>query len=90
MSKNIICLASGQPVEPAEVNPDGANLTLVNLLEGLLQEARTGEIKSLAYSAVRHDDGIATGWDAEGGVFMLLAAVTVLNGRINNHVQQAF
>jgi hypothetical protein len=42
---------------------------VVELLEGLLAQARSGELRALAYAAVRRDGTVASGWqkpDAPG------------------------
>lgn len=48
--------------------PEGEAVpNVVGLLESLLQRAKAGEIRAVAYAMVQHDASVATGWEKPGG-----------------------
>lgn len=56
---------------------------IVELLEGLLERARSGEIHALAYAAARGEgDGFSSGWEGNSGTRDALgAALSFLHHR---------
>ena len=60
-----------------EPNPE-----IVETLERLLDEARSGELRGIAYAACKVGDVTATGWDgSDGSRHPLSTAIAVLNSR---------
>lgn len=58
-------------------NPD-----IVETLERLLEQARSGELRGIAYAACKVGDVTATGWDgSDGSRHPLSTAIAVLNSR---------
>ncbi len=58
---------------------------LIKTLEGLLEQARTGELQALAYCTVRASGKIGTGWNGGAGTrFPLGSAVAILAVRYAN------
>lgn len=73
----------GQTVLPGEANDD-----LVETLEGLLAQAKSGELRALAYCTVRQNNVISTGWDGSDGTrYPLGSAVSILSVRYATALQ---
>jgi hypothetical protein len=79
-SSNVVSITGSRPAPSAEPTPE--NPEMVALLEGLLRKARDGSLKGVAVAAALENGKVTTGWAAGSHVFQVLAAVTVLNGRI--------
>jgi hypothetical protein len=77
---NVVSITGPRPAPSAEPTPE--NPEMVALLERLLRKARDGSLKGIAVAAALDDGKVSTGWAAGSHVFAVLAAVTVLNGRI--------
>lgn len=70
-------VAFGKSVPPGEPHAD-----LVQTLEELLEEAKSGELRGLAYCTVRVNSVVGTGWDgADGTRYPLGAALLILHNR---------
>lgn len=67
MSEKVIAFRENISI-PGNPFPD-----LVEILEGLLALARTGEIVGLAYVTARRDNLAATGWTGDAGTRNALA-----------------
>jgi hypothetical protein len=71
--------------EPIHGEPNG---DLVQTLEGLLEDARSGKLRALAYCTVRNTDLIGTGWDGSSGTrYPLGSAILILQSRYANGLQ---
>lgn len=75
MSKKIVGLVEGTNTAP--VNKD-----VVASLERLLEEAKRGEIQSLAYAAVKPCGDSVTGWNNRAHYHQLLGALLVVQNRM--------
>lgn len=64
-------LTFGKTVLPGEANPD-----IVEILEKLLEEAKSGELRGLAYCTVKLNNVLGTGWAGSDGTRYLLGAAT--------------
>jgi hypothetical protein len=70
-------LKFGKTVLPGEANDD-----LVETIEGLLAQAKSGELRALAYCTVRDNNVIGTGWDGSDGTrYPLGTAISILSVR---------
>lgn len=59
-----------------------ANPEIVETLERLLEEAKSGELRGIAYAACKVGDVTATGWNgSDGSRHPLSTAIAVLNSR---------
>lgn len=67
----------GNTVLPGEAHAD-----LVETLEGLLEQAKAGELRAMAYCTVRTGNVIGTGWDgADGTRHPMSGAIMILHSR---------
>ena len=81
MTENRVAALFGGPA-PADPVPD-----IVSLCERMLERAKTGELRALAFATVTRDAGgrIGSGWErADGERFNLAAAVMALHVRVSN------
>ncbi len=61
-------------------SPKGVvNTGLVEMLEGLLSRAKSGEIVGLAYAATNGQDTQWNGWDSGNHNLLLSSAIAILN-----------
>lgn len=74
MSKNVVALPGANPTKT--VNED-----LVQLLEGLVDRAKSGEIVGLAYAASNGDELSYNGWESGGHTLLLSSSIATLNAR---------
>lgn len=75
---NVIAL--GSTVLPGEPNPE-----IIEDLEGLLERARSGELRALAYTTLGAQNTIGTGWaGSDGSRYPLGAAIGMLFHRYNS------
>ncbi len=83
MTENVIALP-GNTVPLPTGEPYGE---LVEMLEGLLGDARSGRLVAFAYASVKRDLlSIGTAWLEPGNhSFPLMAAVSVLQHRVAEH-----
>jgi len=83
MAENVIALPGNTVPLPAG-EPYGK---LIEMLEGLLGDARSGRLVAFAYASVKHDPlSIGTAWIEPGNYsFPLMAAVSVLQYRVAGH-----
>lgn len=59
------------------------NAELVGMLEGILEEARTGEIRSAAVAAVKRSQTVSTGYNiGDASIFELIGALEHVKLRI--------
>lgn len=59
-----------------------ANPEIVETLERLLEEAKSGELRGIAYASCKVGDVTATGWNgSDGSRHPLSTAIAVLNSR---------
>lgn len=66
----------------AHLLPGECDQELIDAIESLLERAKRGEIKDLAWAGVTGNEYLVTGWDGSGGtVFSLGAAVMCLQSR---------
>jgi hypothetical protein len=75
MTMNVV--AFGNSIPPGDVNED-----LVETLQGLLDRAKSGDLRALAYATVSLQGFKGTGWDGSDGTRDPLAsAIMMLHGR---------
>lgn len=69
--------------------PGEADAELVEALESLVDRAKRGEIKAVAWAGVTGNDHLVTGWDGAGGtVFSLGSAVMCLQSRFADFIME--
>ena len=72
---NVIAFKDSIP--PGEPNPD-----MVETLEGLLADAKSGVLRGIAYATVREGDITGTGWDgSDGSKHWLSSAIMMMHHR---------
>ena len=60
-----------------------ANAELVKMLEGILEEARSGEIRAVAVASVKRSQTVATGYViGDASIFELIGAIEHVKLRI--------
>jgi hypothetical protein len=58
------------------------NPEIIEILEKLLEDARSGELRGIAYASCKVGDVTATGWNgSDGSRHPLSTAISVLNSR---------
>ena len=63
---------------------------IVETLERLLAEAKSGDLRGIAYAACKIGDVTATGWDgADGARHPLSTAIAVLSSRYSRALYEA-
>lgn len=64
-------------IPPGQPNPD-----MVETLEGLLEQAKSGELRGIAYATIRTGDVTGTGWEgSDGSRHWLSSAILMLHHR---------
>jgi hypothetical protein len=65
----------GTPIkgEPLVVEED-----VVAMLEGLLEEAKSGELRAIGYAAVYHNNDCKNEWEGDATIFSLYGAISLL------------
>jgi hypothetical protein len=79
MDMNKVVSLHGGPIGPA--GPSEPDETVIAVLEDLLERAKTGEIRSIAYAYLLPEYALGTGWvgaDQAGGGIALGFAVSAL------------
>jgi hypothetical protein len=80
---NVIKL--GQDVLPGEPSAD-----LIETVERLLEMAKSGHLRAIAYATVRENDVIGTGWDGVAGTrYSMGSAIMMLQGRYSEALLQS-
>lgn len=66
---------------PPPRDPPVVNASLVDVVNGLLLQAKCGELTGLVYASIYDTGQVDTGWDARDGEqnFILLAATDLLH-----------
>lgn len=75
---------NGQPVS-AETEP---NIPLVELLEELLDMARTGHLRGAALVTITADVSLGTTWGGDADSLLMLSGLALLNHRIAKHIDE--
>ena len=69
---------------PGEINDD-----LVEAIESLLDRAKKGELKALAWAGVTGNEHLVTGWEGAGGtMFNVAAGISCLNHRYAEFIME--
>lgn len=72
---NVIKL--GSDILPGEPSPD-----IIETVERLLEMAKSGHIRAIAYATIRESDVVGTGWDGTAGTrYSLGSAIMMLHSR---------
>ena len=72
MTDGVIPIFGG--FQPGDPDPD-----LVDMLEGLLERARSGHVTGLAFAALESTGAVEAGWKSREPGYALAAAVGLLN-----------
>ncbi|MCB1477074.1 MAG: hypothetical protein H6883_08065 [Rhodobiaceae bacterium] len=76
---------NGEKVDGAADSGDAPCEDLIDTLQRLLEDARDGSLRAIAYATVRQGTLCGAGWDgAPGSKFPLGAAVSILAARYPN------
>lgn len=57
---------------------------VIEVLERILEEAKTGDVQGITFALIKHDSSIATGWKGEYVANTMMAAVSWLLFRFGN------
>lgn len=69
-------------LKPDETLPDEADSEIISKLEELLEMAKSGELRGVAYATVRRNNILGTGWIGTAGTrHPLSGAIGMLNTR---------
>lgn len=75
------------PIRPDVLVSGKPNQDVVDMLKGILARAEAGDIRSMAYAAITHDDVAVTSFTDGLNRFMLLGALDHVKHRINAGIE---
>lgn len=83
MAGKIVSLRGDIVLNDNDPDPD-----LIKMIEGLLEEAKSGDLRGIGYSGIYRNNFIKNDWDGPASAFVLLGALHYLTHELQSAMDE--